>query len=127
MPTSRTTRAALVSAAMATALGALATTAPSAGAARLGYGGPGQKPEIVAGVAISTTVNGRVLVETKLPRKDDGKRFVIIVDGKIVARGRVSAHGLILTEFGDRHNAAGKRGAKFEIVISGKIAKTFTR
>lgn len=76
-----------------------AVVAPNA----LAYGTPIAPPANLAptksAAVISTAVNGLHIVRANLADKFIGDRFIILVNGKIVARGKVHARGRFLTWF----------------------------
>ncbi|HEX5247472.1 MAG TPA: hypothetical protein VFW41_10115 [Gaiellaceae bacterium] len=80
--------------------GTLAAAVPGAVAA---YGPPvappANLPPTRSAAVISTAVNGRHVVRANLADKFTGDRFVIVVNGKVVARGRVHAKGRFVTWF----------------------------
>lgn len=99
---------------------ALAAAAPAALAA---YGPPvappANLPPTKSAAVISTAVNGRHVVRANLADKFTGHRFVIVVNGKVVARGMVHADGRFVTWF----KTTLARGTKIAIRV--KVGKHF--
>lgn len=108
--------------------GALAAVAPGALAS---YGAPiappANLPPKVSAVVISTAVNGRHVVRANLADKYSGRRFVVTVNGKVVARGKVHAKGRFLTWFktklarGAKVDIRVKVGTRFETVVHKRV------
>jgi hypothetical protein len=108
----------------AVVVGALAAAVPGALAA---YGPtvapPANLPPRVSEAVISSAVNGRHVVRANLADKFTGHRFVIVVKGKIVARGEVHAKGRFVTWFkgtlsrGTRIAIRVEVGRRFETVV----------